>query len=285
MEAQLGLSLDKSLQCSSWGSRPLSPEQLQYAALDAAVLLMLLDSIIAAALPSRAMAAPDADSRHSVTISDTAPAKDTMDIAGAHAQLSSSEHLIRTSAQCSEVTCQAGAEHKTDTRHLQSNGTPGASSSYVTASQDGRYQHGQRDEQQKECSASGAVDTMRALASLRLDPSHSHDSRQEQSDASLQGRDLPSAASAAELQEAAQVWGIRLEVGGNCRQKPQKQSKDKRPGVREQFRQDSAGSEQIGGSSRCTAKSSQLQLLLPCPCSMGYIRQAAYTGQAMQLRL
>ncbi|CAL5220190.1 g2162 [Coccomyxa viridis] len=135
VEAQLGLSLDKSLQCSSWGSRPLGPEQLQYAALDAAVLLMLLDSIIAAALPGKALAAQNTERQHSTIDGEgTAP----------------------------------------------------------------------------------------------------------------ESRAQPTAASAAELQEATQLWGIRLEVGGGFRQKPQKPSKDKRPGVREQFRQDSAGSEHIG---------------------------------------
>ncbi len=97
---------------------------------------------------------------------------------------------------------------------------------------------------------------MQALASLRLDSSHSSDCKPEERDASQESRAQPTAASAAELQEATQLWGIRLEVGGGFRQKPQKPSKDKRPGVREQFRQDSAGSEHIGGSSCCTPLSS-----------------------------
>ena len=37
----LGEYVDKSLQRSDWDSRPLSPEQLRYAALDADVLLRL----------------------------------------------------------------------------------------------------------------------------------------------------------------------------------------------------------------------------------------------------
>lgn len=44
--AQLGLSLDKTLQVSEWGHRPLSREQQQYAALDAACLLLLLDAYL-----------------------------------------------------------------------------------------------------------------------------------------------------------------------------------------------------------------------------------------------
>lgn len=47
-EAQLGLPLDKQLQCSAWGKRPLSKDQLRYAAADAACLLALLASFVSA---------------------------------------------------------------------------------------------------------------------------------------------------------------------------------------------------------------------------------------------
>ncbi|HRT22439.1 MAG TPA: hypothetical protein P5318_20190, partial [Candidatus Hydrogenedentes bacterium] len=40
-ERELGIYLDKSLQTSDWTRRPLSPEQLAYAAVDAEVLLAL----------------------------------------------------------------------------------------------------------------------------------------------------------------------------------------------------------------------------------------------------
>ncbi len=46
-DAQLGLPLDKQLQCSAWGKRPLSSDQLRYAAADAACLLALLASFVA----------------------------------------------------------------------------------------------------------------------------------------------------------------------------------------------------------------------------------------------
>ncbi|DBB01114.1 TPA: hypothetical protein ACH3X1_001005 [Trebouxia sp. C0004] len=52
-EAQLSMPLDKSLQCSTWGRRPLTQPQVEYAALDALCLLMLLDDIIACAPPQQ----------------------------------------------------------------------------------------------------------------------------------------------------------------------------------------------------------------------------------------
>lgn len=49
MASQLGSPLDKTEQCSAWAERPLTQRQLHYAALDALVLLMLLDSLLSAA--------------------------------------------------------------------------------------------------------------------------------------------------------------------------------------------------------------------------------------------
>lgn len=46
VRAQLGKSLDKSQQCSAWGLRPLTEEQLHYAAGDAVCLLDLFDNLI-----------------------------------------------------------------------------------------------------------------------------------------------------------------------------------------------------------------------------------------------
>lgn len=40
-ERELNISLDKSQQTSDWAQRPLTLEQLEYAALDAEVLLLL----------------------------------------------------------------------------------------------------------------------------------------------------------------------------------------------------------------------------------------------------
>jgi hypothetical protein len=44
---QLNLGVDKSMQCSDWSSRPLSKEQLTYASLDAHVLTVLYESLLA----------------------------------------------------------------------------------------------------------------------------------------------------------------------------------------------------------------------------------------------
>jgi len=40
-ERELGLAIDKAQQTSDWSRRPLEPEQIRYAALDAEVLLAL----------------------------------------------------------------------------------------------------------------------------------------------------------------------------------------------------------------------------------------------------
>lgn len=42
---ELGKPLDKSQQTSDWSQRPLSDEQVEYAALDAEVLLSLLERL------------------------------------------------------------------------------------------------------------------------------------------------------------------------------------------------------------------------------------------------
>ncbi len=52
VEAQLGAALDKAQQCSAWGRRPLTPEQLRYAAADAACLLALLGDLASRAAPA-----------------------------------------------------------------------------------------------------------------------------------------------------------------------------------------------------------------------------------------
>lgn len=51
MEAQLGRPLDKAQQCSAWAHRPLAPEQISYAAGDAACLLALLGDMAGRASP------------------------------------------------------------------------------------------------------------------------------------------------------------------------------------------------------------------------------------------
>ena len=43
---QLGLPVDKSMQCSDWSVRPLSYEQVMYAGMDAWILTQLFDSLL-----------------------------------------------------------------------------------------------------------------------------------------------------------------------------------------------------------------------------------------------
>lgn len=45
VELVLGLPLDKTQQCSSWGARPLLPLQLRYAAADAHALVALYQAL------------------------------------------------------------------------------------------------------------------------------------------------------------------------------------------------------------------------------------------------
>ena len=52
-ERELGLLLDKSEQASNWRRRPLSERQLDYAALDAEVLVQLMGVFGAGPLPDR----------------------------------------------------------------------------------------------------------------------------------------------------------------------------------------------------------------------------------------
>jgi ribonuclease D len=44
-ERELGVVLDKAPQVSNWSRRPLDPEQLRYAALDAEILLTLYERL------------------------------------------------------------------------------------------------------------------------------------------------------------------------------------------------------------------------------------------------
>ena len=57
---------------------------------------------------------------------------------------------------------------------------------------------------------------------------------------------VPAAVSAAELDEAAQLWGSRLEVGGACRQGVPKPSKEKRLGIRARLGQDAESADHLG---------------------------------------
>ena len=225
VEAQLGVCLDKSLQCSSWGSRPLSPEQLQYAALDAAVLLMLLDNVICVALPSTvARLSSTADTWKSANVPSVTKAPKQQS-AGPYEPL----------------------PHRDGTHCCSASGQG--------------HQGQQKQTAAIECEADK---TLQALNGLSLYSSTGTAALQEHEvghrDRLLPQQDMPEGASdkdsikpqrpvtEAEMHEASQVWGIRLEVGGSTRQKLPKLRAEKRPGVRELFSQDAASTEHIGGS-------------------------------------
>jgi len=53
MHSEVGLTLDKTLQCSAWGARPLSPSQLRYAAADAMCLTHLFKVLTDRVVPGK----------------------------------------------------------------------------------------------------------------------------------------------------------------------------------------------------------------------------------------
>ena len=225
VEAQLGVCLDKSLQCSSWGSRPLSPEQLQYAALDAAVLLMLLNNVICVALPSTvARLSSTADTQNSANVPSATKAPEQQSAGpceplphrdGTHCGSASSQGHRAQQEQSAAIECEAD-------KTLQAlNGLSLHFSSGTAALQE--HEAGHRD---------------RCLPQQGM-PEGASDSDSIKSQRTV---------TKAELHEASQVWGIRLEVGRSSRQKLPKLRAEKRPGVRELFSQDAASDEQIGGS-------------------------------------
>lgn len=300
MEGQLGVSLDKSLQCSSWGSRPLSADQLQYAALDAAVLLMLLDSIIAAALPSRASSGAEGKQGPAVDDTFAHPVSGASKAGADHSALPSRRDVSAIDQPSRHSTADAGSQsaglaaegrqnsadgdvavqvvrglggsgamsasstsEQTRSWNLQStegeaclstqeqqvageSETPtakGRSSTEVSSASDVDRQQSNSESSKAAC---GAEEASRALDALSLDSTEGSAANGKHDSGSSHGTASQQAASAAQLQEAGQVWGIRLEVGGGCRPKLPKLSRDKRPGVREAFGQDAASTEHIG---------------------------------------
>lgn len=243
VEGQLGVCLDKSLQCSSWGSRPLSPEQLNYAALDAAVLLMLLDSIIAAALPSKAAAAAaslDAHQRAPQGRQSTA-FEDSM------ARLSVRDGTAGNGDSAEGFTSQAGVQGPACSDVA---GSPRLSQTVDPETEESAAaSEGSEDRSRTCCDVEPRRHEHSACAALEADKStdaRGSPAEREHGVVCEDGKVLQQAASAAELQEAGEVWGIRLEVGGPCRPKPQKLNKEKRPGIRQLFGQDAASNEHIG---------------------------------------
>ena len=278
VEGQLGMRLDKGLQCSSWGLRPLSPEQLHYAALDAAVLLMLLDSIIAAALPSRADSSPvphgDPQIRH------TSAGK--ISLAGENLDASSDVDSHETGAQSHRELTRLGS--RADAGPGQQDALDTTLGRRKTAQSNEDWQGRLREHKDSACTASNAAQAAQALQQLSLcsvmssdaaindadgcktatEEQHAsaaadirragvcQDGGEEQGSHRAVGMHrsnspaVPGAASAAELQEAAQLWGSRLEVGGACRQGAPKPSKEKQFGVRARLGQDAESADHLG---------------------------------------
>ena len=279
VEGQLGMRLDKGLQCSSWGLRPLSPEQLHYAALDAAVLLMLLDSITAAALPSRADSSqvPHGDSQIRRSSAGKVP------LAEEKFDASSDADSDDAGAQSHRELTLLGSSADAGLGQLNALGGTTLEGRKTAASDDGQ-QGRLRERQDSACTASSAAQAAEALQQLTLcsvvssdadinDADGCKSAREEQHASSAADirragacRDgggeqqshqaagmrcatspgFPGAASAAELQEAAQLWGSRLEVGGACRQGAPKPSKEKRLGVRARLGQDAESADHLG---------------------------------------
>ena len=277
VEGQLGMSLDKGLQCSSWGLRPLSPEQLHYAALDAAVLLMLLDSIIAAALPSRVVPSPLSHEDPQIRPSSAGGTGQAGTDLDASLNADSSLTGVHSHRELTLLgsTADAGLEQ------------PDASDSALTGrktaqSDQGCWQGGLQEHQSSACKTSSTATAEEALQQLSLCSIGSNDAgdangcksaREEQrassaADIRCQGacQDggveqrarqaagmqcvssmlVPRAASAEELQEAAQLWGSRLELGGACRQGALKLSRERQLGVRARLGQEAESEECLG---------------------------------------
>lgn len=112
VEAQLGLQLDKRLQCSSWSQRPLSGEQIRYAASDAAVLLLLLDSFLAAAFPDPATPPSSEDNRSLQDGRSGQVAADASPSAGEHGGSSPDRFRVDSSERPCASACQESSPEK-----------------------------------------------------------------------------------------------------------------------------------------------------------------------------
>lgn len=182
VEAQLGLPLDKALQCSAWGERPLSAAQQQYAAADAACLLALLGSLIAAVgqPDERPMVEPAVEAASAQSSANTAAAAAGTDGSGADA--------AEVADEGAEV-CAAKSEAANGNSSRCSSSSDGASEQRGAA---GASQTQQQQQEQQVSSAAAAVATA----------------------APASPADLLGGCTLQQLQAASSAWGVRLEISG-----------------------------------------------------------------------
>ncbi len=218
VDAQLGQRLDKRLQCSSWSQRPLQPDQIAYAALDAAVLLLLLDSFIAAAAPALKNGRGDLHGRAERTA-----AEDTFAGGGGR----STAVQVAACSETGHETGNTGGSREADA--LQSDVPDSASSSrggceiVTQLAKDLQSSCSVREGEHGSSDAVARTFENDGHAQLISDDSGSQHSAR---DTRTGGGEVHAAQEA--MQSAAAVWGSRLEVGGCA----PKNKKDRNPPVK-----------------------------------------------------
>lgn len=245
VEAQLGQRLDKRLQCSSWSKRPLQPDQRAYAALDAAVLLLLLDSFIAVAPPKPA---PHAGSEH---------LQQTDGCCSAHSDTAAVVHSSAETGSEQSRVLQGSEGSKT--------GQPERSRAQVEEQQNGYASSGDEDSH----AASQLADDLKQACSVNQgQPESSYivtvkpeipqglqvsmhgrglsglaacEEKSSRDAASLEAGEgsVPGCVAQNAVRRAAAAWGTRLEVGGA----PAKQKRDRKPGVKKLTAAEAPGEE------------------------------------------
>ncbi len=286
VEAQLGQRLDKRLQCSSWSKRPLQPDQRAYAALDAAVLLLLLDSFIAVAPPKPA---PHAGSEH---------LQQTDGCCSAHSDTAAVVHSSAETGSEQSRVLQGSEGSKT--------GQPERSRAQVEEQQNGYASSGDEDSH----AASQLADDLKQACSVNQgQPESSYivtvkpeipqglqvsmhgrglsglaacEEKSSRDAASLEAGEgsVPGCVAQNAVRRAAAAWGTRLEVGGA----PAKQKRDRKPGVKkltaaeapgEEFGELSPSKSYLNLESFCTWVQTHKHVLCSSPAKAGFFTRSA----------